>query len=186
ITPGVAANYSFDYHPGVLTITALQQTITFNPLVPRNYADGDYPACSVSTNTTIPLTYTSSDVSVATIATDGTIHIEGTGVTTITAAQAGNGNYSSASVSQVLTVGPAPLIITPDDVSRVQGQANPAFTFRYSGFRQGEGPGVLLQLPVAVTTASADSYPGVYLITASGADGGPHYAISYQTGALTV
>lgn len=186
LSTGGAANYSFDYHPGVLTITALAQTITFNPLVSRNYADGDYPAGAVSTNTSIPLTYTSSDVSVATIATDGTIHIVGTGVTTITVTQAGNGNYSSASVSQVLTVGPAPLIVTPDDVSRVQGQANPVFTFHYSGFRQGEGPIVLMRQPTAVTPANADSYPGVYLITASGADGGAHYTISYQTGALTV
>ncbi len=186
ITPGAAVNYSFDYYPGVLTITASAQTITFNALTSKNYTDGDYPAGAVSTNTTIPITYTSSDVSVATIGTDGTIHIVGTGVTTITAAQAGNANYSAASVSQPLTVGPAPLIITPDDVSRVQGQANPTFTFHYSGFRQGEDPAVLTQLPTAVTPANADSYPGVYLVTASGADGGDHYTISYQTGALTV
>lgn len=186
LSTGGAANYSLDYHPGVLTITELEQTITFNPLVSRNYADGDYPAGAVSTNTTIPIIYTSSDVSVATIATDGTIHIVGTGVTTITVAQAGNANYSAASVSQPLTVGPAPLIITPDDVSRVQGQANPTFTFHYSGFRQGEDTVVLTRLPTAVTPANADSYPGVYLITASGADGGPHYSVSYQTGALTV
>lgn len=181
-----AVNYQITYVDGSLTITALAQTITFGALISKTYADGDYPAGATSSNATIPLTYTSSDVSVATIGTDGTIHIVGTGLTTITVSQAGNGNYSAASVSRTLTVGAAPLIITPDDASRVQGEANPPFTFSYSGFKQGEGPAALLKLPTATTTAAADSYPGEYLITASGADGGSHYAISYQPGALTV
>jgi hypothetical protein len=187
ISPGAAINYTFDYHPGVLTIGALAQTITFNALTVKNYTDGNFPAGAVSTNTNIPVTYTSSDPSVATVSDKGVIHIINTGVTTITAYQAGSGDYTAASdVSQVLTVGPAPLIITPDDKSRMQGQANPVFTFNYSGFKEGEAPDMLLHLPAASTPANADSYPGVYLITADGAEGGSHYAISYRTGGLTV
>ena len=58
---------------------------------------------------TYPITYSSSDETVATIV-NGKIHIVGAGTTTITATQAGDDIYNSATVSQTLVVGTTGLI----------------------------------------------------------------------------
>ncbi len=91
-----------------MTITAnfapkLDQTITFDALPAKTYGDADFaPGATVSSG--LAVTYFSTDCSVATIVS-GNIHIVGAGTSTITASQAGNGNYNGAtSVQQTLTV----------------------------------------------------------------------------------
>lgn len=187
ISEAAAANYTFEYHSGVLTITAITQTISFPALPVKSYADGDFSGGATSTNTSVPVTYSSSNTAVATITTDGAIHITGIGITTITASQAGNGNYSPAQdATRQLTVTAAPLLITADDQTMIQGQELPAFTFSYSGFKQGETVAVLTAQPVATTAVTKNTYPGIYPIRGSGAVANDHYVISYQFGNLNV
>lgn len=181
-------NYTFRYVTGTLVVTAAQQTLTFPAFGLKKYGNPDFSANVTSTNSTLPVIYTSSNPAVATVTGNGTIHITGAGVTSITAAQPGNNNFADAvSISRDLAIDKASLVITPDDKVRIQGQANPAFTFNYTGLKEGDAPAVVITtMPVAVTTANSSSYPGNYAINASGAVANDNYSISYRTGTLKV
>src|SRR2546423_1548411 len=52
-----------------------------------------------------------------------------------------SGNYDFAFVDGSLTVSQATLTVTADDKSRTYGDANPAFTASFSGFKNGENLG---------------------------------------------
>jgi hypothetical protein len=99
----------------VLTVNKANQTITFNPLPAKKVGDADFsPGATVTSGQTI--SYTSSDTTVATITTTTPrrIHIKAAGTSTITASQTGNSNYNAATpVSQVLTVDPVDIAVTP-------------------------------------------------------------------------
>ncbi|RYE23652.1 MAG: T9SS type A sorting domain-containing protein [Sphingobacteriales bacterium] len=86
-----------------LVVTKQIQTITF-PIFPvKTIGEADF-ATGATINTPLPIIYTSSNPAVATV-TGGIVHIVGTGTTTITAAQPGDGTYEAAtSVSRTLTV----------------------------------------------------------------------------------
>ncbi len=86
-----------------LAVGKATQTINFSALDPKAYGDPDYsPGATASSG--LAVTYTSSNASVATIV-DGKIHVAGSGSSIITATQAGDDNYFSASADQMLTVG---------------------------------------------------------------------------------
>ncbi|RED98373.1 galactose-binding domain-containing protein [Marinoscillum furvescens] len=79
------------------------QSITFDALPEKTVGDADFDAGAVASSG-LPVTYTSSNTSVATIES-GKIRLVGSGVTTITASQAGDDTYSAANeVAQVLMV----------------------------------------------------------------------------------
>lgn len=86
-----------------LTVSNLSQIITFNALPTKQVGDADFsPGATASSGLTV--TYTSSDTDVATII-EGNIHIVGSGISTITASQAGDNNYGAAlTISQTLVV----------------------------------------------------------------------------------
>jgi gliding motility-associated-like protein len=102
-TGAVAANYSFSYVAGVLTITPATRTFTFATLPAHTYLDADFnPGAVVNTGETI--TYTTSNPTIATIV-NGLIHIVGAGQVTITASIAANPNYVDVQpISQVYTI----------------------------------------------------------------------------------
>jgi len=79
------------------------QTITFSAFADKALGVADFdPAATASSGLTV--TYTSSNTSVATIV-NGMIHVLGAGTSTITAAQAGNTDYTAApSITRILTV----------------------------------------------------------------------------------
>ncbi|MBS1524807.1 MAG: beta-propeller fold lactonase family protein [Bacteroidetes bacterium] len=82
-------------------------------------------------------------------------------------------------------VNPAPLIITADDKTKAYGTPNPAFTFSYHTFVNGESPANLTSPAMGNTIATATSAPGVYTIVVNGvADS--NYTIKYNNGTLTV
>jgi hypothetical protein len=93
-------------------------------------------------------------------------------------------NYSITFAAGTLTVTPAPLTITADNLSRVYGSANPTLTASYSGFVNGDNFSVVSGLTLS-TTATTASPAGSYPITASGASAA-NYSISYANGTLTV
>ncbi|MBK5278448.1 MAG: T9SS type A sorting domain-containing protein [Bacteroidia bacterium] len=98
---------------GLLAVEKLSQTITFNPL-PSVIVDSAPFTIGTSiafASSGLPLSFSSSNTSVATIS-GSTITIVGAGSTTITAKQAGNANFNSATdVPQVLTVSKASQVI---------------------------------------------------------------------------
>jgi hypothetical protein len=69
----------------------------------KTYFDTNYTIVPPTSNSSGAFTYTSSDINVATI-NDSTVTLVGPGTTTITAAQAADSTYSSASITADLTV----------------------------------------------------------------------------------
>lgn len=104
-----AGNYTLTQQTGLSAdITLASQTIIFGALANQFVGNADYsPGATASSG--LSVIYTSSNTAVATIV-GGLIHIVAAGTTTITATQAGNGNYAAAtSVAQSLTVVNPPL-----------------------------------------------------------------------------
>ncbi|MBC7914746.1 MAG: T9SS type A sorting domain-containing protein, partial [Pyrinomonadaceae bacterium] len=99
------------------------QTITFNPMSPATYGNGDITPIASSTSG-LPLTFTSSNPVVATV-TDGKIQILSPGSTTITASNAGTATYNAAAdVSQQLVVNKADQSISFAAIpSKLEGDA---------------------------------------------------------------
>ncbi|WP_205509680.1 MBG domain-containing protein [Longitalea arenae] len=183
---GSAANYTFHYVSGKLTIVPSKQaqTINFAPIPDKTYGDLAFdPGATAQSG--LPVKYVSSNTAVADTA-DGKIVIKGVGTTTITAKQDGNSGWLAApDASVLLTVHKATLTITAENKTRNVGEPNPAFTLRYSGFVYGETPAVLTAQPVAATTATAAMPAGKYKITVSGA-AADNYTIQYVDGELTI
>ncbi len=160
------------------------QPFIFNPLPLKTYGDPDFNGGATSLNTTQPIVYTSSNPAVATIV-GGNIHIVGAGSSNITAAQASDGFYPAASVTQPLTVNKANLTITADNKTKFELTPNPTLTATYTGFVLSETPAVLITPVVLSTTAVQASPPGTYPITASGATAA-NYNITHVNAVLTV
>lgn len=83
-----------------------------------------------------------------------------------------------------LQVTAAPLQVIVDNKTKVYGDADPALSAGYSGFKLGDTAAVVTGLTFATTTGQAAT-AGTHPITASGASA-PNYAITYQPGTLTV
>ncbi|KQC01619.1 S-layer family protein, partial [Pedobacter sp. Hv1] len=96
----------------VLTVDKAAQTITFTTLANKTYGDAAFTLTATGGGSNQTITYLSSNTNVATIV-GNQVTIVGAGNTTITASQAGDGNYNAASpVDQVLTVNKAAQSIT--------------------------------------------------------------------------
>jgi hypothetical protein len=97
-------------------------------------------------------------------------------------------NYRIEYIGESLTVNPAVLTVSADNVTRPYGLPNPALTYSYSGFVNGEGPSVVQGGPPSLSTvADATSTPGLYPIyldarTLSAAN----YTIEVSNGTLTI
>ena len=79
----------------------------------------------------------------------------------------------------------ASLLITADNKSRNPGDSNPAFTFNYSGFVNGDDASDLMTLPTAQTSATGASPAGDYPIIPQGGTS-DNYSLSYAPGVLTI
>jgi hypothetical protein len=94
-------------------------------------------------------------------------------------------NYTFSYQSGTLTIQKRNLQVTPDNVSRTYGSANPAFTLSYSGFVNGNTASNIVTKPTVITTATSYSNTGEYLISCSGGSAN-NYSFTYNTGTLTV
>ncbi|MGQ9927615.1 MAG: MBG domain-containing protein [Chloroflexaceae bacterium] len=88
-------------------------------------------------------------------------------------------------VPGTLNVTRASLTITANNVTRLVGKSNPAFTATFSGFANNDGPADLAGELNFSTSATASSPPGTYPIVPGGLSS-PNYDISYVNGTLTV
>jgi Gluconolactonase len=100
----------------VLTVKKADQIITFAPIPDVAYR---YPSISytptVSSSSGLPIILTSSDAIVSSVSGNSLV-LKNVGTTTITATQAGNTNYNSATVTQTLTITKASQTITFDPI----------------------------------------------------------------------
>ncbi len=178
------SDYTISYAAGTLTvtqapllITADNQTKVYGAELPTltasytGFVNGD-TAADLDTGPTLSTT--------ATTTSD-------TGDYVISVSGAADIDYAITFRSGTLTVTPADLLITADNLDMVYGAALPTLTASYSGFVNGDTSGSLTTQPTLTTTATASSHVAgnSYPITASGA-AGSNYTISYLPGSLTV
>lgn len=177
-----AQNYDFNYVNGTLTIGQATLTATAgngtreygatNPSFSVNYAGFK------NTDTILDI-----DTLATASSTAGATDSVGNYATR--AAGALDNNYAFNYVDGILNITQAELIATAGNATRVAGTANPAFTISYTGFRNGEGIGVINTLATASTTAGLATPVGNYAITVSGALDN-NYRFTYVSGNLDI
>jgi len=172
-----AKNYSFTYANGTLTITeaptititAQNAAMTYGDDVPQlsyTISGGTLDETGFVLSTTATKT---SDV--------------GTYAITI---ERGTVSYPRLQfVAGELTIGQAPLTVSVGNYERFVGEENPVFVLTYEGFRNGDDVQAFTALPVATTTATADSPKGEYVIEVAGGEA-KNYVFTYVNGLLTV
>jgi len=183
-TYAAAVSVSQAFSIALASSAKYSQSITFPALGTHKYGDPDFTLLAMASSN-LPVTYTpSGNCSV----TGSTLHITGAGSCSVTASQAGNGDYNAAPQAgpQSFNITPAPLTITAYNATRLYGQANPQFTATYNGFVNNENMSVLtgtLTCTSAATTSPVSGSP--YAINCTGQKSS-NYAITYVAGALTI
>jgi hypothetical protein len=181
-----AANYTFTFADATLAVGIASQTITFNPLAAKTYGDATFDLAATGGPSGAPVAFTSSNPAVATI-TGTTVTITGAGTTTITANQAGNSNYASATAQQELTVNKATLTITAQDTSRPYNTQNPVYTNTITGFVNNETATVVSGAATINSTADISSPVGSYpIIVTTGTLAAANYTFTFVNGAMAI
>ena len=103
----------------------------------------------------------------------------------ITVSQGSVTGATVVGVAGTLTITAAPLTVTAQAASREYGAANPAFTFTYSGWKNGETDNVLTKKPTTACAATTTSPVGTYDITVGGGEA-TNYTFNYVPAKLTV
>ena len=181
---GVSTNYAFTYVKGTLTVSSSAAQIAITPIGEKTYGNAPFELQATSPNKETAITYSIENPAIASI-NGSTVTILKAGSTTITAHQAASGNYEEASATTELVVNKALLTVTADNASRSYGEENPALTFSYSGFVNGENESVLTSLPTVTCEATAESPAGSYDIVVSGG-AAENYTLRYVNGTLSV
>jgi gliding motility-associated-like protein len=178
----VSANYTFIYVPGTLSVTPVTVTITADNQS-KSYGDAN-PTLTVTYSGLVNGDTAASLTTIPTITTTSAI-TSPVGLYPITASGAVSPNYTFTYVDGTLTVNPVILTVTADNQTKVYGDANPALTFTYTGFVNGDTSASVTTTPTINTIAAATSPVGVYTITASGGVNN-NYTFNYVDGTLTV
>ncbi|GAP71680.1 glycoside hydrolase family 5 [Candidatus Symbiothrix dinenymphae] len=166
-----------------LTVNSNSSAITFAELPTKMYGDAPFELVATST-VSDPITFISSANDIVSISgTTATIHKAGS--VSITASQTGG----AATFTRALDIDKATVTITANDTSMFYGDDKPtSFTYRYSGFLNGETEDVLTSLPTFGCSVYSGSNVGNYDIEHlwyHAAEAG-NYQFSYQNGTLTV
>lgn len=183
VSGAMAANYDITYEEGTLTLApAVPPTIT-----PVDMGELIY-GTPLSTDV-LPVTASIDDVAVEGVFTYepdlGTILAVGDHDIVATFTPTDLTQYTMASLTQSVSIQPAPLTIRVADAERAFDAPNPEFTFTFEGFVNDEDSTILDTPPTATTEATQESAPGTYPITASGAEAA-NYVITYENGSLTI
>jgi hypothetical protein len=181
-----AANYSFAFVSGTLTVNKAALSVTANNQA-RAYG---------ATNPVLTVSYTGFVNGENSSVLGGNPSVTTTAVTnspvgsyTIAATNGAlaSANYNFSFVSGTLTVNKASLTVTADNQARLYGATNPVLTVSYGGFVNGENSGVLTGNPALSTTATTNSTAGSYPITVTnGTLASANYSFSFVNGMLTV
>jgi hypothetical protein len=202
-----APNYDFpsaDYETGTLTVSTGTATVGVSSSQPNStYGQSVSFTVTVSgggpTPTgTVQFVVDGTDLGGAITlsagtATSPTTTLLGAGNNTVVADYSGDPNYAATSGSYTQVVTAAPLSIIPDNLSRAVGQTNPALTYTFSGFVNGENATTAKITGAAdlSTMATMKSPIGQYPITVTDAGtlSAPNYdfpAADFKAGTLTV
>ncbi len=103
----------------------------------------------------------------------------------ITSSGASDNNYDFIYTDGSLSINKATLTATVQNATRQYGDANPTFTFTYTGFKNGQNASVIDTQAVGTTTANATSNVGTYTVTGGSAFDN-NYTFNYVNGSLSV
>ena len=190
ITPSLgtlaAANYTFVFASGTLSVTPATLTVAANSL---NSTYGQQLPALIDSITGF-------------VNGDPQSVVSGTPILSTTASSAGRvgaypitvgqgtlsaTNYQFAFVDGILDITPATLTITVANANKVYGQANPNLTYTITGFVNGDSFSALTGSPTLDTSASEGSGVGNYAISVgSGSLQAANYTFAYVNGTLTV
>jgi hypothetical protein len=155
----------------------LAQNLSLPAFDPATVTYGVSPIqLTATSNSTTPITYaiTSSTPNGVAKINGSQLSVNAAGSVTVTASQAETNVYlAGTSAPQTLTINPAPLAVTANDLSVVFGKFNPndpGFTASITGFVNGDTaatPGAYSGAPTFSTTATTISPDGAYPITPS-------------------
>lgn len=177
-----SSTFRLVFASGTLTITPAALTITANNFS-RTYGAAN-PSFTVSASSLFngdTLGSVVPNLSFSTPATAGS----NVGTYAITpSGTSASANYTLQFVPGTLTVNPATLTISVNDVSRLYGAANPSFSANFSGLVNGDSPSVVSGL--AFTTGATEKTPvGTYSVDLSGGVA-TNYVIVPINGTLTI
>lgn len=166
-----------------LIVNKAAQSIDFVSLA-EEYTYGDSPITLVANSNSGEVRFSSSNPSKLMIVGSSAI-IQGAGEFSITASLAEDANHLPVSVSQEIVVNKAELTITADNVSRLYGDNNPAFTYKYKGFVNGDTRSDLTSTIQVSSNATPMSPVGSYeIVTTATVD--ENYKIICKKGVLTI
>lgn len=173
-----AANYTFSFLPGQLTIVKATPgidgtlAVTVNSsLNPSTYGSPVVFTATLPADATGTITFLDGATSIGTAAiSGGQASLPATtslvvGTHQITASYGGDSNYNSAisaALAQVVTQ--AVITVSATALTRPYGQPNPSLTPTYSGFLNGDTQAVISGAPALSTSAILTSPPGSYPI----------------------
>ncbi len=180
-------NGSLTVNPAPLTITAGSITKTYGQTV--TLSDTDFNASGLVNSDSVASVTLSSTGAAATAAVTGSPYA----IVASGAVGSGLGNYTISYLSGSLTVNPAPLVITADNMTKTYGQTltfgSGSTQFTSSGLQNSNTIGSVT-LAVSGNGGAATAAVGSYTITPSAATAGTfaasNYTIAYDTGTLTV
>ena len=183
LSGGAADNYELVYVEGAkLIVDKLTPLIDTTPI---QVVYGNEPVALTSNNPDGVLRCTPADTTVARFA-DGRVVIKNAGKTVLAVSQDESAYYHASDTVEVeLQVDKAMLTVAVADTSRLYREENPAFTFTYSGFVNGDDTTSISVRPVAATEAGVDTKVGEYVVKASGAQSA-NYDFTYQDGTLFI
>ena len=170
------------------SIGKAQQSINFAPISSTTYGAGPIALNAVSTS---GLQVTCRVVSgPAQLSSSGsTLTITGAGTVVIRASQSGNAQFAAAPpVIMTFAVLPAPLTVTPTNVTAIYGSVQTTFNYTISGFVLGQSAQQVVTGKAAVAVnASGAPGAGSYTLTATmGTLTAANYTFVFGTGTLTV
>ena len=181
-----AANYSFSFVAGTLTVGKAHLTVTADDQS-KLYGDAN-PALSASFSGFVNGDTTGVVTGAPALSTAATAaSVVGSYAITATAGSLAAANYSFSFVAGTLTVGKAHLTVTADDQSKLYGDAIPTLTATGTGFKNGDTASVVSGAAGLSTVATAASSVGSYAIMASaGSLTAANYDFLTTNGTLTV
>jgi hypothetical protein len=171
---------------GSVSLTVNKATTTINWTAPAAIIYGT-PLGSTQLNATASYTGSTVAGTFAYLPVSGTVLGAGSQTLTATFTPTDIADYRTATATVTLMISKATLLISANNVSKSVGADNPALTFSYSGFVNGETAAVLSGSPSLSTTATVSSPAGNYPITVSqGTLAAANYSFTMVNGTLAV
>lgn len=179
-----AKNYAVLMVPGNLTVTEAPLVLSVNGNFQREYGDAN-PLFGVTVRG-LKNGETAQQVvnglGVFTLANQGS----GVGTYELIPTGVANQNYRIVRGERgTLTITPAPLVLSADDKTRMEGLTNPALTFTVTGLKNGDPASIVSGAALTVAAGPA-SLAGDYTIVISGGSAPNYEIVAREAGTLTV